>query len=493
MSIFAKYTLAILGLLLLAAGSVTGLSLATQRSALRAEALLRARTVASNLASGVAEAVLTRDPVTMISLAVDAPKSNLNVVYAAVLDEKGIVLAHPDRELVGKPFSLDQLGSSQGLGSGVREAVANGVRVWDVEAPVTPRGSMRNLGTVHIGLSRKAVEDQVQAAFNALLLASGLILALGVGLSFILVKLLVDPIRRLSSAAAAVGAGDLTVQVPVHSKDEMGRLFETFNSMVANLDQGQQVKLEQERIQGELNVARSIQANLLPDTAPKYSKLDVAFHCAPAKELGGDFFDWFAIGDGKKLGLVIADVSGKGVPAAIHMANLRNLIRFVAREQSDPTLVMKKVNELAWPDLKGESFVTVIYAVLDIETREVEFVSAGHEPALRISASGHVEECRAKGMPVGIAEAEDFDTVIKSSRLKLEPGDTFVLFTDGVTEAMNSKSDQFGREKLHAVLSQAKSRSSADALVKSVVNAVNLHADGQEQSDDLTLIVVKTG
>lgn len=490
MSIFAKYTLAILGLLLLAAGSVTGLSLASQRSALRAEALLRARTVAGNLASGVAEAVLTRDPVTMISLAVDAPKNNLNVVYAAVLDEKGIVLAHPDRDLVGKPFALEDMGS--GLGQGVREATWNHVKVWDVEAQVTPKGSTRNLGSVHIGLSRKAVEDQVRAALKALLLASGLLLALGVALSFVLVKLLVDPIRQLSTAAAAVGAGDLSVQVPVHSKDELGRLSETFNSMVANLDQAQQVKLEKERIQGELNVARSIQANLLPDTAPKYSRLDVAFHCAPAKELGGDFFDWFPIGDGKKLGLVIADVSGKGVPAAIHMANLRNLIRFVAREQPDPTLVMKKVNALAWPDLKGESFVTVIYAVLDIESREVEFVSAGHEPALRITAEGVVEECRAKGMPVGIAEPEDFDMVIKSSRLKLNPGDTFVLFTDGVTEAMNAQADQFGREKLHQVLSQAKARSSADALVKSLVSAVNEHAAGHEQSDDLTLIVAKT-
>jgi sigma-B regulation protein RsbU (phosphoserine phosphatase) len=490
MSILTKYTLAVATLLLLAAGSVTLLSLSMQRSALRAEAIKRGRTVAQNLSSGSVDAFIRNDPFTLIPLAVDTQKDNEGVLYAAVTNAQGKIVADSDNAQNGKTFALENPRNLEG-DPRVQEASWDGAWVWDVSAPIIPKEKNVELGTVHVGISRQAVEDAVRKSLVRLLAASALLLMLGVILSVALVRVLVGPIRTLSDAAARIGQGELDLQVPVHSKDELGQLSATFNSMIGNLKQAEKVKLEKERIQGELNVAHSIQAGLLPGSPPKFSHVDVAFVCSPAKELGGDFFDWFALDGGAKLGLVIADVSGKGVPAALHMANLRNLMRFVVRETLDPAETLKKVNALAWPDLKGDSFVTVFYAIFDLASREIRYVSAGHEPALlHKGRDGSIVECRAKGMPVGIAEPEDFDFVIKESRVTLEPGDSFIMFTDGVTEAMNVREEQFGREGMLKVV--AASKGSADLTVKAVVEAVKKHADGFDQSDDITLLMLKS-
>jgi phosphoserine phosphatase RsbU/P len=276
------------------------------------------------------------------------------------------------------------------------------------------------------------------------------------------------------------------VRVDVPSKDEVGQLIERFNQMTANLDQAQQERLEKERMQGELNVARNIQANLLPTQPPDLKGWQIAFHCTPAKELGGDFYDWFLLDEGRKLGLVIADVSGKGVPAALHMANLRNLTRFAARSNEGPTVTLKRVNEAAFPDLKGESFVTMLYIEIDLRTRAGKMVSAGHEPAL-IVRNGKVEEVKAKGMPIGVAEPEDFDFIVKGTEFQLQPGDQFVIYTDGVTEAMNAAEAQFGREALNqAIVGPKGSQATLDKLLSAVRN----HAQGFEQSDDLTVLIL---
>lgn len=490
MSILTKYTLAVASLLLVAAGAVTLLSLNTQRSALRAEALKRGRTIAKNLSSGSVDAFIRKDLFTLIPLAVDTQKDNLGVLYAAVCNAQGKIVAHSDNSQNGRDFSLE---SPMPLDGDARamEARLGSDWVWDVSAPIIPKEKNVELGMVHIGISRQAVEDAVRASLIKLSTASVFLLLGGIVLSIGLVRVLVGPIRTLSDAAGRIGAGELDVQVPVTSQDELGQLSMIFNSMIGNLKQAEKVKLEKERIQGELNVARSIQAGLLPDAPPKFSNVDVAFVCSPAKELGGDFFDWFALDGGTKLGLVIADVSGKGVPAALHMANLRNLMRFIVRDTLPPAEVLKKVNALAWPDLKGDSFVTVFYAVFDLKTREIRYVSAGHEPSLLHRAKGGaIEECRAKGMPVGIAEPEDFDAVIKESRAQLEAGDSFIMFTDGVTEAMNAKEEQFGRDRMLSVVTAA--HGSSDSAVKSVVEAVKTHAAGFDQSDDITLLMLKT-
>lgn len=485
MSIQSKFSLLVLGLLLLAVVAVTGISVSQQTQALQQQAVLRGRALAKNLAAASQDALLTGDPLTLVNLAVGAREEGGDVVYAAIVDSKGVTRGHSQREALGKPFSLDTPSEVAGFGQDVRRSGKGKDEAWDVSAPVLARGRA-SLGEAHVAMSASAVSRTVRQALVRLLVAAAVLLLLGALLSVLSVGVMVKPLRALAEAASKVGAGDLTQRVPVASQDEIGALMSTFNQMVEGLGQAQSAKLEQERMRGELDVARNIQAGLLPSDPPKLKGVDVSFYCAPAKELGGDFYDWFPL-DGGKLGLVIADVSGKGVPAALHMANLRNLFRFVVKDSSGAVDTLRKVNMHAWPDLKGESFVTVIYAVLDPAKGKLNMVSAGHEPVLIVRASGKVEELRGKGMPIGVAEPEDFDVIVKEVSVDLQKGDRLVLYTDGVTEAMNAQQVQFGRAALEKAIAGAKSVADTQ---KRLLDAVQAHANGFEQSDDLTLLVV---
>jgi serine phosphatase RsbU (regulator of sigma subunit) len=489
MSILAKFSLVVLTLLLLSTGAVTWLGIQSQRSALRVEAIERGRSIARNLAAASADAMASGDPLTLVNLAVDAATQNKRVVFAALLNKQGRALGHSHAEALGKPLDQNGLRALPELGPDVDEFEQGGEDLWGIRTPILPKGFKEPIGEAYVGLSQSAVLASIRQAAVKQGAVAALLLLLGAGLSVVLVRVLVSPLSELSDAARKVGAGDFDVRIPVPSKDEVGKLIENFNQMTANLDTAQKERLEKERMQGELNVARNIQFNLLPTKAPDLKGWKIAFHCTPAKELGGDFYDWFLVDGGKKLGLVIADVSGKGVPAALHMANLRNLTRFAARSNEGPVVTLKRVNEHAFPDLKGESFVTMLYIEIDLATRAGIAVSAGHDPAL-IVRNGAVELVKAKGMPIGVAEPEDFDFIVKATPFQLQPGDRFVIYTDGVTEAMNAKQEQFGHE---ALVTAVKKSGDAQQTLDNIVSAVRNHAQGFDQSDDLTALVVSAG
>jgi sigma-B regulation protein RsbU (phosphoserine phosphatase) len=327
----------------------------------------------------------------------------------------------------------------------------------------------------------------VRKSLSALLLVSAVVVAAGLLLSFLLVSRLVKPLQALSAGAARLGSGDLEVQVPGEGRDEIGRLVAVFNGMVAGLKQAEAVKLEKERISSELNIARGIQLDLLPKQAPQAAGLKVAFHCAPAKELGGDFYDWFSL-PGGRLGFCIADVSGKGVPAALHMANLRNLVRFVAQGEPQPQEVLKRVNLLAGSDLKGQSFVTMIYLSYDPASGRGSLACAGHDPALILRApSAKLEPLKPGGMPVGFAEPEIYDMVMTQADFQLAPGDRMALYTDGVTEAMDPQRAQFGMDRLCTSLQKG---GDPEAMAEGLLKAVAGHAKGAEQSDDITVLIL---
>jgi HAMP domain-containing protein len=488
LSILAKYSLWLLGILLLAAGFITAASLVYQRDALTKEAMLRGESIALNLAAPAAEAFLSHDALSLINLAASATRDNQGVVYAALLDSKGNVVGHPDSKAMLKPLAFTPSGDVPGLVSraSVRTGNAGDVAVWDVSVPVRVNGGKQDLGSAHVGLARSVVEGAVRKSLMGLGAISALILVIGVGLTVLSLRVLVRPLHELSMASEAVGRGDLGISVPVRSEDEIGRLAENFNSMIKGLKAAESAKMEQGRIEGELALARSIQSDLLPSRPPFIVGLNVAFDCLPAKELGGDFYDCIEV-KGGRWGFLIADVSGKGVPAALHMANLRNLFRIFGPETDSPLETLKKVNAMAYADMKAESFVTLIYAVVDPKTLAVKMVNAGHDPAYWL-AKGQIQAFESTAPPVGLAASSDYDSEAKELAFKMAKGDMFFTFTDGVTEAMNASGEQFSLDRLKASLLQG---GDAGATTQRLLAAVQLHAGGADQSDDITMLAVR--
>jgi sigma-B regulation protein RsbU (phosphoserine phosphatase) len=489
MSILAKYSLLLLGILLLAASCITGAALWYQRNSLTNEAILRGESIARNLAAPASDAIATGDELLLIGLASSAKQDNPGVVYAALLNAKGEVVGHIDPKALMKPLDFVPAAELTGVASvaSVHSGTSDGVAVWDLSVPILLKGSTQVLGTAHVGLAQAVVAQAVAQAMQALGAISMVILIFGVGLTFMSLRVLVRPLHELSMAADAVGKGQLGISIPVRSSDEVGRLVSNFNTMVVGLKNAEHAKLEQGRMEGELALARSIQADLLPATPPRVKGLEIGFMCVPALELGGDFYDCIEVKGGALWGFLIADVSGKGVPAALHMANLRNLFRIFAPDNASPLDTLKKVNAIAYPDLKAEAFVTMIYAIIDPKTLVVRLINAGHDPAYWVSKD-KIETIDSTAPPVGLADAANYDSDAKEISFTMAKGDMLFTFTDGVTEAMNSESEQFSLSRLKAVLL---GRGGANEVLDQMQHAVKEHAAGFPQSDDITMLAVK--
>ena len=243
---------------------------------------------------------------------------------------------------------------------------------------------------------------------------------------------------------------------------------------------------EKERMKRELEIAHTLQTSFLPDRPPEAEGYQIAATSIPAREVGGDFYDFIDVADGK-IGLVIGDVAGKGLPAALFMALSRSFLRAEAIGNLETPAVLEKANRLISKDAKEGMFVTVFYSILDILGRKLRFSNAGHNPPLLFrSASGECEELRLPGIALGAfdeAQYRERDIVLRS-------GDLVIFYTDGVTEPINRSQEQFGMERLVSLIKHYH-RMSAEEVVQMISERVKQFAGDQPQFDDLTLMVVK--
>jgi sigma-B regulation protein RsbU (phosphoserine phosphatase) len=244
--------------------------------------------------------------------------------------------------------------------------------------------------------------------------------------------------------------------------------------------------IEKKRLEGQLEVARQVQLELLPPSDPKLPGYDISAYNYPTEEVSGDYYDWVPIYE-DQIGLVIADVSGKGVPAALLMAFLRASLRAATHIGYAPQISMAKVNYLLWESIERNQFVTAFYGILDTENRTLAYSNAGHNPPLLLEVNGNVRFIERGGLPLGMFR----DTRYHQYYLSFRPGEVLVLYTDGVTEATNPAGEEFGRERLAEAV-KAASALSARELISSVQNKVLQWTDGKGAEDDITFFVIKS-
>ena len=238
-------------------------------------------------------------------------------------------------------------------------------------------------------------------------------------------------------------------------------------------------------IQNELELASKMQQSILPTEFPQRDSYAVFGNMEPAREVGGDFFDVIAL-EGGRMGLAIADVSGKGVPAALFMMSSRTLLKGAAIGHDTPGAALTEVNTLLEQDNEAAMFVTVFYAVYDPETGKITFANGGHNPPLIIHRDGSSTVLgQTDGVALGIMPGLDYD----DATVPLAPGDILLLYTDGVTEAMNSEHEEFGMERLQEVFRATPPKDAADAN-QAVFQAVHAFAKGTPQSDDITCLTL---
>jgi len=240
---------------------------------------------------------------------------------------------------------------------------------------------------------------------------------------------------------------------------------------------------ERERIEQELLVARRIQHASLPKEVPDLEGWEISPYYQPAREVGGDFYDFHLLSEGR-LGLVVGDATGKGVPAALVMSTTCGMLRLAAQSLSSPGVMLQRVNEALFPNIPSNMFVTCFYALLDPESGLLRYANAGHDlPYLH--HDGDAEELRARGMPLGLMPGMSYEEKEDS----LEVGDSALLYTDGLVEAHDPQREMFGFPRLQGLVSKhAEEESLEEALLEELYSFVG---EGWEQEDDITLVTLR--
>ncbi len=297
-------------------------------------------------------------------------------------------------------------------------------------------------------------------------------------------------VRALHRGTKRIATGELETRIDIPNEDELGDLAASFNEMAVAVKRGREEALARERLESELATARKIQERLLPEEMPLITGFEIAGTSLPSQQVGGDYFDFLDIGNGK-LGIAIADVSGKGIPAALLMANIQASLHAQAIESGNVADLASKMNNRLVRSTGSNMFATFFYGVLDRTKSTFTSTNAGHNPPLVFRADGNIERLEAGGLIIGFLPDQEY----KQESVSVGPGDTIVLYTDGITEAVGPSEELvsenlFGEQRLIEVVKSCLSLSVKE-IQAAILKAISDHTAGVPQSDDITLVVMK--
>ncbi|MBL0225127.1 MAG: SpoIIE family protein phosphatase [Geobacteraceae bacterium] len=451
----------------------------------------------TKLLKGIVTADISLESLTELVSSVKILKTG----YAALLSRNGMVLAHPLKEAVMNEtfFSIAEARNDPSLRELGKKMVRGetgfilykslvGVRSWMYYAPIRSTGW--TLAVVFPESELLANVTRLSITMMLMGLTGILLLTLAV---ISIARSITKPLRSLAAATHVMASGNFDLELPpVKSNDEVGVLARDFQMMKESLKEYiknlTETTAAKERIQSELNVATDIQASLLPRLFPAFPdrpEFDIFASMDPAKEVGGDFYDFFFI-DQNNLCFLIADVAGKGVPAALYMMVAKTLLKSEGQRLGEPGQILSCVNNILAADNDSCMFATVFCAILDTRNGEVRFANAGHNPPLIMDSGGVRYMTLKSGFVLGPMPDTDYAT----EHLSMLPGDTLFLYTDGVNEATNFADELFGEPQLLAAL-QNGPKEELKEIVHNIRTEVTRHANGAPQSDDVTMVAIK--
>jgi len=446
--------------------------------------------------------------------------------YAFLIDGKGNIIAHPrmlgaggkwDEAFVtgnllkAKDPELARIAAEMVDGmAGVGRCTLDGTEKFIAYAPITSTGwsigiampideivapvqaTKERIDTVTADFSTR-INRQINEMLTAIILTSAGIVVVVAGIAYLLARRITRPIIALNKGVQVIGQGDLDHRLVVTTGDEVQDLAAAFNKMTEDLKvyirNLQETASARERIESELRVATDIQTSMLPRTFPPFPdrrEFDLYATMQPAREVGGDFYDFFFLSP-SRLCLIIGDVCGKGIPAALFMAISKTLLRTEALHETTPDRALFSVNNTLCPDNEASMFFTGLCAVIDTETGQLTIANGGHNPPLLCPAGGEFQYIE---LPRGLVVGAMPDTEYVSNTYAMKPHDTLVMYTDGVTEAMDGQGRLYSEARLLSCLNDLCGRSVAD-IVHGVRADIETFTGGTEQSDDITMLVLE--
>jgi sigma-B regulation protein RsbU (phosphoserine phosphatase) len=422
--------------------------------------------------------------------------------YCAIVGQDGVFVSHPNEALIMREtmFSLAewyQAPEYAELGKKMISGESGMMRIRDFRTSEPKWVVYAPIPSCHWSFAAVMPEKELLAPVYAELQRNSLLLLGEMGLVVLLILLtaihITRPIGRLAKTVHEVAQGNLDIQATdIHTRDEIGEFAQAFNKMVRDLKAHVEALTREtaarEAVESEIRIARNIQTSLLPRTFPPFpnrKEFDLHAVNAAAKQVAGDFFDFYFITQ-DSLFITIADVSGKGVPAALFMAVTRTLLKNLAQSGLGPAEVLKRANALLVADNDESMFVTLFVGLYDTKTGRLQYANGGHNPPYLLDMQGNVlSVCKATGSIVGVIEGQDFG----QEEIKIEVGNELVLYTDGVTEAHAEGGELFGEKRFEKLLSQHVGEK-VERLCDIIVKTVNEYQKGN-QYDDITLLVLR--
>ncbi len=424
--------------------------------------------------------------------------------YGLLMTHNGTYISHPLAELVlnESVFSIAEARDDPGLRQIGQRMVSGeqglipwvswrgGLETWLAWQPL--KTVNWTMGTV---ISKEELEAEIlRFSRNEALLGGAGLLILVIAV-WLVASSITRPVTALGEAARTLAGGDLEAPLPPpRGRDEVAQLTRAFHSMRDSLKRYiadlAETTAARERMKAELTVAHNIQMDLVPKTFPPFPEradLDIFAFMEPAREVGGDFYDFFFL-DEERLVVAIADVSGKGVPAALFMAVTRSFLRAEFKVEADPGRVLTRVNQELAEANDSCMFVTLFCAVFHTVSGRVEYANAGHNPPLLRRASGEVEWI---SQPAGPVAGPLTDLRYVTGQCRLAAGDALLLYTDGVTEAMDPADCLYGTRRLSDQVLAGGTALDGRATLAWLLADLSQHAAGAEQSDDITLLILR--
>lgn len=484
-----KFTLGAVLMVVVLAGTAYGVLAGKRRDMIHRQEQAKIMAVLDAVSLEAGESVARRNDLDLNNLLQKITMTDADKLfsYAVIVANDGRCLAHSDLsqlfQVWRRPEGLRAL-----QGTHILIQRIGGITHYGV--PVLWRGG--EVGQVWLGLDEGAVNRMEKRAIAELrwFLLGGLLLS--VVAIWLLSLIVTRPIQKIFEGVRALHSGDFSAKITLDTQDEFGQLASIFNEMTAKIQESQSGMVEHERLQKEMQVAQEIQHTLLPASFPEVNGYEIGGMYRAAKEVGGDYYDFFWV-DPTTLGIVVADVSGKGVPGSLVMTMIRTAMRLEARGNKSASDVLARVNQHVTADMKKGMFVTMFYVVLDSRRRVINFASAGHNPM--ILYRGRTKEVyflKPKGFPLGISlpEGDMFERSLALQKISPEKNDMLVIYTDGITEAMNKQKKQFGEERLIQAIRE-NAQLSPEEFVSELNRRIAVFTDGAEQNDDITVVAIK--
>ena len=429
--------------------------------------------------------------------------------YAIVVDKEDVIQAHPDIDKLGEPYiwpdGTSPLHPEEDATKINHHVVFKGEPHIDIAAPVFVRDKnigRAYIGSVHVGLREDSIQNDVDKAKQRIMYITLIAILLGSAGAYGLASLIVKPVKNLVRDAEILGGGDLDYHIHASTFDEVGVLARTLDDARIKLKDAQQRLIISERLARELEIAREIQMALLPKDTPMLDSVEVGTLYRAAAQVGGDLYDFFWVSE-EELGIVVADVSGKGIPGSLVMTMAKAVIRAKAvksdvlshklpsGEGGDPASVIRKTNQMIAQDIRKGMFITANYGILNIRTLHFRFVSAGHNTTLVYnSRTEELCEYNPKGIALGLDKGMIFDSVLQDQDIPLSSGDLILQYTDGITEAMNKHQEEFGEERLKEAM-QKYAHQTVNEFLALLDQEIRAFTEGFAQSDDITAIAIK--